>query len=142
MSQSPNRPTSRKLFLNLPVKDLERTQAFWTSLGFAFNKQFTDKNAACLVFSEDACAMLLVESFFKTFTERELCDTRTHCQGAFALSCESRAEVDALVQKALAAGGTLTEPAKDYGFMYQHGFDDLDHHHWEMVWMDPKHIQE
>jgi predicted lactoylglutathione lyase len=132
---------SRKLFLNLPVKDLERTKAFWRSLGFSFNPQFTDEKAACLVFSEDGYAMLLVEEFFKTFTKREICDTRTSCEGAFALSCESRAEVDAILEKALAAGGTEPGKPMDYGFMYQRGFEDLDHHHWEILWMDPGHIQ-
>jgi hypothetical protein len=141
MSQTVSRAASRKLFLNLPVKDLERTKAFWTSLGFTFNKQFTDDNGACMVFSEEAYAMLLAEPFFKTFTQRDLCNTRTHCEGLFALSCESRAEVDALVEKALAAGGSEPGKPMDHGFMYQRGFDDLDHHHWEVLWMDPKHIQ-
>lgn len=135
------KPVSRKIFVNLPVKDLERTKAFWTSLGFSFNQQFTDEKAACLVFSEDGYAMLLVEPFFKTFTHRQICDTRTHCEAAFALSCESRAEVDELVARAIAAGGSEPDKPQDHGFMYQRSFEDLDHHHWEILWMDPGHIQ-
>ena len=132
---------SRMIFVNLPVKDLEKTITFWKALGFSFNAQFTDAQAACLVFSENGYAMLLTEPFFKTFTEREICDARTHCEGLFALSCESRDEVDALMQRALSNGGTEPTKPKDHGFMYQRGFDDLDHHHWEVFWMDPKHVQ-
>lgn len=132
---------SRKIFVNLPVKNLEPTKQFWKALGFDFNPQFTDDKAACLVFSEHGFAMLLTEAFFKTFTTRDLCDTRTHCEGLFALSCESRAEVDALMEKALENGGTEPRKTVDYGFMYQRGFDDLDHHHWEVFWMDPSHVQ-
>lgn len=132
---------SRQIFVNLPTKDLEKTKAFWTSLGFTFNAQFTDDKAACLIFSDSGYAMLLTEPFFKTFTARELCDTRTHCEGIFALSCESRTEVDALMEKALKHGGTEPTQPQDYGFMYQRGFDDLDHHHWEVFYMDPAHVQ-
>lgn len=132
---------SRKFFLNIPVKDLERTKAFWKSLGFTFNAQFTDENAACMIFSEEAYAMLLAEPFFKTFTKREICDTRTHVESLHALSCESRAEVDEMMTKALAAGGKEPYEARDYGFMFQRGFDDLDGHHWEILWMDPAHVQ-
>lgn len=131
---------SRAIFVNLSVKDLEKSIGFWKALGFSFNAQFTDDKAACLIFSEQGYAMLLTEPFFKTFTARELCNTRTHCEGIFALSCESRAEVDALMQKALASGGSEPTKPQDHGFMYQRGFDDLDHHHWEVFWMDPKHL--
>jgi uncharacterized protein len=132
---------SRMIFVNLPVKDLEGTKKFWLKLGFRFNPQFTDDKAACLIFSDMGYAMLLTEPFFKTFTGREICDTRSHCEGIFALSCESREEVDALMVKALANGGTEPTKPQDLGFMYQRGFDDLDHHHWEVFWMDPKHGQ-
>ncbi len=132
---------TRKLFVNLPIKNLERTMRFWKALGFSFNRQFTDDKAACLIFSEDAYAMLLTEPFFRTFTTRELCDTRTHLQSLFALSCESRAEVDALVAKAVANGGSDPGKTQDHGFMYGRGFDDPDHHHWEVIWMDPAHVQ-
>jgi predicted lactoylglutathione lyase len=85
--------------------------------------------------------MLLLEPFFKTFTKKEICNAATHVEAAFALSCGSRAEVDAMVEKALAAGGTEPSGPQDHGFMYQRGFDDLDHHHWEVLWMDPKAVQ-
>ena len=132
---------SRAIFVNLPITDLEKSIGFWKALGFSFNAQFTDDKAACLIFSEQGYAMLLTEPFFRTFTAREICNTRTHCEGLFALSCESRNEVDDLMTKALANGGTEPTKAQELGFMYQRGFDDLDHHHWEIFWMDPKHVQ-
>ena len=129
--------TSRKLFVNLPVADLERSMAFFSALGFTYNPQFTDDKAACMIFSDEACAMLLSAPFFRTFTQRELCDTRRATEALFALSCSSRAEVDDLVRKAVAAGGTVAMPPTDHGFMYGHSFYDLDGHHWEVLWMDP-----
>lgn len=133
--------TSRKLFVNLGVKDLERSKAFFAALGFEFNPRFTDEKAACMVVSEEAFVMLLSEPFLKTFTQRELCDTSRQNEGLFALSCVSREEVDALVQKALAAGGQRAMPPQDHGFMYGGSFYDLDGHHWEVLWMDPKAVQ-
>src|SRR4051794_35925604 len=102
-TQSP-RP-GRKIFVNLSVKNLKSSMQFFSRLGFEFNSQFTDENAACMVISEEAFVMLLVEPFFKTFTKLEICNTGTHTEGLFALSCESRAEVDTIVTKALDAGG-------------------------------------
>ena len=133
---------SRKIFVNLAVRDLKKSMDFFGKLGFEFNPQFTDDKAACMVFSEDAYAMLLTEPFFKTFTKREICDTATHTEGLFALSCENRAEVDELVNKALAAGGKNAMPPQDHGFMYGSSFYDLDGHHWEVLWMDPAAIQQ
>ena len=133
-----NRP--RKLFLNLPVRDLKRSTEFFTKLGFKFNAQFTDENATCMIISEEAFAMLLTEKFFKTFTKKEQCDTSRATEGMFALSCESREEVDAMVKMAIEAGGTHAMDAQDHGFMYGWSFYDLDGHHWEVVWMDPKTI--
>jgi uncharacterized protein len=101
---------SRAIFVNLLVKDLEKSIGFWKSLGFSFNAQFTDDKAACLIISEQGYAMLLTGPFFRTFNDREICHTRTHCEGLFALSCEGRAEADALMQKALANGGS--EPTR------------------------------
>ena len=83
----------RKLFVNLPVRDLKQSMDFYAALGFTFNPQFTDEKAACMLFSEDAYAMLLQESFSKTFTTRPLVDARQQTEGIFALSCSSRAEV-------------------------------------------------
>ena len=129
---------SRKIFVNLAVRDLKKSMDFFSTLGFEFNPKFTDENAACMIISEDAFVMLLKERFFRTFTRREPCDTTTHTEGLFALSCRTRAEVDALVQKAVAAGGQHAMDPQDHGFMYGWSFYDLDGHHWEVLWMDPK----
>lgn len=132
-------PTSppRKLFVNLAVRDLPRSTAFFRALGFDFDPQFTNDQGACMVLSSEAYVMLLEESFFQGFTRRQLCDTRTFSEALLALSCESRAEVDALVKAALAAGGTPAMEPMDHGFMYGWSFYDLDGHHWEVLWMDP-----
>jgi uncharacterized protein len=131
----------RKIFVNLPVSDLSRSMEFFKKLGFSFNAQFTDDKAAAMIVSEEASVMLLVESFFKTFTKRELCDTTSRTEGVFALSCESRAEVDEMVKIALGAGGKPAMEPMDHGFMYGHSFYDPDGHHWEVMWMDPKAVQ-
>jgi predicted lactoylglutathione lyase len=92
--------TNRKMFVNLPVRDLQKSMRFFSTLGFEFNKQFTNENGACMMISGEAFVMLLSEPFFKTFTKQALCDTKTSTEGLFALSCENRAEVDDLVKKA------------------------------------------
>ncbi len=126
----------RQIFVNLPVKDLNKSIEFFTHLGFTFNPQFTDENATCMIIGENIFAMLLVEKFFKTFIPNEICDTAKSAEVLVALSFESRAEVDDLVAKAIAAGGTTYNEPKDHGFMYQHGFQDLDGHIWEIFFMD------
>jgi hypothetical protein len=128
---------ARKIFVNLPIKDMERTKAFFTALGFSFNPQFTNDQGACMVVAEDIYVMLLVEPFFQTFTKKPISDAKKSTEVLVCLSCDSREEVDALVKKALAAGGTAPNAPQDHGFMYGHGFDDLDGHGWELVWMDP-----
>lgn len=129
---------TKQIFVNLPVKNLDRTKAFFAALGYTFNEQFTDANAACMVVQKDSIhVMLLVEEFFKTFTTKSIADTAKSTEVLLCLSCESRAEVDELVAKAKAAGGTTPTEPKDYGFMYGHGFQDLDGHLWELVYMDP-----
>src|SRR5262245_17780365 len=128
---------TRKIFVNLAVRDLKKSMAFFTALGFEFNPNFTDEKAACMVVNDDAFVMLLTEPFFRTFTKQELCDTTKQTEGLFALSCDSRGEVDAMVKKAVAAGGTHAVDPQDQGFMYGSSFYDLDKHHWEVVWMDP-----
>ncbi len=130
----------RKVFINLPVADLKRTMAFFTALGFEFNPQFTDDNAACMVLSDDGFVMLLQRPFFQGFTDNAICDTATHTEVLVALSCASRAEVDALVAKAVAHGGRHAKDAQDHGFMYAWSFYDPDGHHWEVLWMDPEHV--
>jgi predicted lactoylglutathione lyase len=113
---------------------------FFSKLGFTYNPQFTDEKAACMIINEQACAMLLSEPFFKTFTKREVCDTSKSTEGLFALSCASRAEVDEMVKTAIAAGGSHAMEAQDHGFMYGWSFYDLDGHHWEVFWMDPNAV--
>ena len=128
---------NKQIFVNLPVKNLEKSKAFFAALGYTFNEQFTDANAACMVINEGSIhAMLLAEDFFKTFTDKSLTDTSKSTEVLLCLSCESRAEVDAQVAKAVAAGGSTPTEAKDHGFMYQHGFQDLDGHMWELAYMD------
>lgn len=127
----------RKIFVNLPIKDMKRSQAFFRMLGFSFNPQFTNEQGACMVIAEDIFAMLLVEPFFQTFTKKPIADANKSTEVLVCLSCESRAEVDELVRKAVAAGGTAPNAPQDHGFMYGHGFEDLDGHVWELVWMDP-----
>ena len=132
---------SRMIFVNLAVRDLKKSMAFFSTLGFEFNPKFTDDKAACMIVSDQAFVMLLAEPFFKGFTKRELCDSSRQTEGLFALSCASRADVDEMVNKAVAAGGAHAMPAQDHGFMYGWSFYDLDGHHWEPMWMDPQAAQ-
>lgn len=130
-----------QIFINLPVKDLEKSKAFFAHLGYQFNPQFTDENAACMIISDTIYTMLLTEPFFQGFTKKAIADAHTTTETLICLSCENRAAVDELVQKALAAGGKTPMPSQDYGFMYSHGFEDLDGHQWELMYMDPNHVQ-
>jgi predicted lactoylglutathione lyase len=127
----------KQIFVNLPVRDLGRSRTFFASLGFAFNEQFSNDDAICMVIGENIYAMLLVERFFKGFTTKPIADATEATEVLTCLSCDSREEVDALVAKALAAGGRAPNPKQEHGFMYGHGFEDLDGHLWELVWMDP-----
>jgi hypothetical protein len=132
---------ARQIFVNLPVRDLQRSQDFFRTLGFEFNAKFTDDKAACMIINEQAYVMLLIEPYFKTFTKKEICNTSTQSEGLFALSCSSRAEVDELVKKAIGGGGKHAMEPQDHGFMYGWSFYDLDGHHWEVLWMDPKALE-
>ena len=131
---------SRKIFINLPVRDLKRSVDFFTKLGFAFNPQFTDERATCMIVSEEAYVMLLVEDRFKDFTKKEICDTSARTEGIFALSAESKSDVDEMVRIAVESGGSSAMPPMDYGFMYGWSFYDPDGHHWEVFHMDPSAI--
>ena len=131
---------STQIFVNLAVKNLPRSVAFFTRLGYKFDPKFTDENATCMIVAENIFVMLLVESFFKTFTKKELCDATRSTEVLVCLSCESRAKVDDLVAKAIASGGTTPNDSKDYGFMFQHGFQDLDGHLWELIYMEPAKV--
>jgi predicted lactoylglutathione lyase len=124
-----------QIFVNLPVKDLPRSVAFFTSLGFEFDPKFTNEKATCMIVGENIFVMLLVEAFFKTFTKKAICDATKSTEVLVCLSCESRRTVDMLVAKAVAAGGTTPSAPQDHGFMYTHGFEDLDSHIWELVHM-------
>lgn len=132
---------SRKLFVNIPVGDLKKSMEFFSTLGFTFNPQFTDDKAACMVVSDEAYFMLLTEKFFRTFTKRQPADTTRSTEAMFALSCNSKAEVDEMVRKAIDAGGKHAMDPTDHGFMYGWSFYDLDGHHWEVLWMDPNAVQ-
>jgi len=127
----------KQIFVNLAVADLSRSMAFFKQLGLDFDKRFTDQNAACLVLGENLYAMLLTRDYFKTFIDKPLCDPKESTEVLVCLSCESRAEVDDLVARAVAAGGAVPRPPLDYGFMYGHAFEDPDGHIWELTYMDP-----
>ena len=130
-----------KIFVNLPVKDLSQSIEFFTKLGFRFNQQFTDETATCMIVSDDIFVMLLTEERLKTFTPKEICDAKKYTEVLVALSVESRANVGEMVRKAVAAGGATYNEPQDHGFMYAHGFQDLDGHIWEIFYMDPSAIQ-
>ncbi|MFE7772740.1 VOC family protein [Streptomyces sp. NPDC057445] len=132
---------NQMIFVNLPVKDLEKSKAFWSKLGYSFNPRFTDENGACLVFSDTIFAMLLTESRFKDFTQKDIADAATSTEVILALSAESREKVDELTDAALASGGSPANETQDHGFMYGRSFQDPDHHIWEVMWMDPKAVE-
>ncbi|WP_316810904.1 VOC family protein [Pedobacter heparinus] len=125
-----------KIFVNLPVKDLNRSKAFFEGLGFSFNPQFSDENAACMIISETIYAMLLTESYFSTFTNKKICDAHTSTEVLIALDATSREEVQQLVAKAKELGAVIYKEPADHGWMYQHSFADLDGHQWELAYMD------
>ena len=128
---------ARQIFVNLPVKDLKRSMAFFEAMGFRNNPQYTDETAACMVVSETIYLMILTERKFKEFTPKAIADATKTTEVLIALSCESRAELEGLVGKAVSAGGSTYAEPKDYGFMYQHGFQDPDGHIFELFWMNP-----
>lgn len=126
-----------KIFVNLPIKSLDKSVDFFTKLSFGFNQQFTDETATCMVISDDIFIMLLTEEKFRTFTPNDICDTKKYTEVLVCLSLESRERVDEMVRNAVAAGGTTYSEPQDYGFMYGHGFQDLDGHIWELIYMKP-----
>jgi len=130
---------NKQIFVNLPVKDLEKSRAFFGALGYTFNPQFSNDSGACMVIADGSIyAMLLTEPFFKTFVDKPIVQAKEATEVLVCLSCESREEVDSLVAKAVAAGGSAPRTPQDHGFMYAHGFEDLDGHVWELVWMAPQ----
>lgn len=132
---------STKIFVNLAVKDLNRSMDFFKSLGYSFNTQFTDDTAACMVISEDIYAMLLTEDKFKQFTPKQIADATKSTEVLTCLSAESKDKVNELVDKAIKAGATETREPQDYGFMFGRSFNDLDGHIWEIMWMDESQIR-
>jgi predicted lactoylglutathione lyase len=127
-----------QIYVNLPVKDLQRSIDFFTALGFSFNPQFTDQNATCMIVGENNFVMLLTEPFFQSFIHKPIADAKQQTEVLIAVSLDSRAEVDQMIAQAVAAGATTPNPIRDYGFMYQHGFEDLDGHIWEFFYMEPQ----
>jgi predicted lactoylglutathione lyase len=130
------------VFVNLPVQDLNSSVGFFTGLGYTVNPQFTNEDAACIVISDTIYVMLLVKPFFATFTAKQIVDATTGTEAIIALSAESREEVDALFDRAIAGGGTGHGDGQDLGFMYQRAFQDPDGHQWEVLWMDPDYVQD
>jgi len=129
-----------QIYVNLPVKELNKSVEFFTKLGFKFNPMFTNENATCMIIGDDIYVMLLVEKFFKTFTRKEICDSVKSTEVILCLSSESREKVDEMVRNAIAAGGTSPMNKQDQGWMYGHGFQDLDGHLWEIMWMDKANV--
>ena len=133
---------STNLFVNLPVRNLDRSIAFFGSLGFTFDPQFTDDTATCMAVNDNIFVMLLTEAKFRAFTPKEICDATKNTEVLLALSCESREQVDDMVRKAVAGGGSTYNEAQDHGFMYGHGFQDLDGHIWEVMYMNPNALNQ
>ncbi|MGH2754882.1 MAG: VOC family protein [Actinomycetota bacterium] len=124
-------------YVNLPVKDLDRTTEFFTRLGFKFDPRFSNEKAACMVVSDDSFVMLLTEDFFRGFTKKQITDPTTHTEVIIALSAETREAVDRLVDTALANGGTPSNEPMEMDGMYERSFQDPDGHLWEVLHMDP-----
>jgi len=127
---------AKQIFINLPVKDLNKSITFFKKLGFKFNPQFTDDKAACMIIGENIYSMLLLEKFFKTFTNKEIADANKLTEVLIAIDVESREEVDEMIRKAVDAGGVTYRNPQDHGWMYGHSFADLDGHQWEVLYMD------
>jgi predicted lactoylglutathione lyase len=126
----------KKIFINLPVKDLGRSKRFFAGLGFSFDERFADENMEAVNISEDAHVLLQVEPYFKTFTNKAVADATTSTEVILALGADSRQEVDELADKALAAGGRPASDPVDLGFVYTRSFQDPDGHHWEVAYTD------
>ena len=128
--------------VQLPVTNLNQSIEFFTQLGFEFNPQFNDETATCMIVSENIFVMLLTHEKFKTFTPNAICDATQSTEVLVCLSAESREKIDEMVRQAIAAGGTTHREPQDHGFMYGHGFQDLDGHIWEIIYMEPSAINQ
>ena len=129
-----------QIFLNLPVKELKKSLEFFSQLGFSFNPKFTDDKAACMIIGDKIFSMLITEEFYKTFTDKTICDASKSSEVLISISIESREKVDEIIAKVVKAGGFEYMVAKDYGWMYHRSFLDLDYHHWEVFFMDESQI--
>lgn len=127
---------SKLIFVNLPVADLDAAKAFYEAIGFTNNPQFTDETAACMVLSDVIHVMLLTHDKFAQFTPKRIADSHATSEVLICVSEDSRDGVDAITDKAIAAGGKEARDRQDYGFMYSRSFEDLDGHIWEPMWMD------
>ena len=135
---------STQIFVNMHVKDLAKSKVFFNALGYNFNPQFTDDNAACLVISDTIFCMLLTTESMNRFVPKgkTIADATRTTETMLAFSCDSKEVVDAQFAKAIASGATECRPADDHGFMYARSFNDLDGHIWEIFWFDPKALQQ
>lgn len=131
-----------KIFVNLPVEDLEKSKAFFAKLGYRFNPQFTDETAACMVITDDIYAMLLTKAKFQEFTKKAIADATKTTEVLTCLSVDVKSKVDEMLDAALEAGATEARDPMDYGFMYGRSFNDLDGHIWEIIWMDPRALRQ
>ena len=125
------------IFVSLPVQDPKKSKAFYEALGYKLNPQFSDDTTGCVIISDTISVMLTTPARFQEISPKPLSDATKYCQVLLSLTCESREEVDAIVSKAVAAGGSQAHEPEDYGFMYQSGFYDLDGHGWGLTWMNP-----
>ena len=132
---------TKQIFINLPVKNLKKSMTFFSNLGFTFNMQFTDDKAACLVIGENIYAMLLLEKFFKTFTNKEICNAKKNTEVLIAIDVENKNAVDEMIRKAVESGGSTYRNPQDHGWMYGHSFADLDGHQWEVLFIDENQLQ-
>lgn len=134
--------TTKNIFINLSVKDVNKSTNFFNELGFGFNPQFSDDTTSCIIIGDNIFAMIMIEERFKVFSKKEIVDTATSAEAIFSFSAESREQVDEIVNKALSSGGTSFSEPQDHGFMYIWGFQDLDGHLWEVVYMDESAMNE
>nr|WP_315197357.1 VOC family protein [uncultured Flavobacterium sp.] len=127
---------AKQIFINLAVKDLQKSMDFYTALGFTNNPQFSDDNGKCMVWSENIYVMLLTHEKFANFATKPIADTKSKVAGLFSLSTDSVDEVNSIVTSGLKAGGTEPNEIRDYGFMQQRTIEDFDGHTWEIFYMD------
>lgn len=129
---------NKQIIFNLAVQDLDRSKAFFTGLGFRLNPRFSNGNAAFVDIVDDVHVMLMTEPFFASLVDKPLVQAKNANEVIICLSCESREELDDLIARAVAGGARIPHPPEDHGFMYDQGFEDLDGHLWNLVWMAPQ----